>query len=96
VRFFQVFQEVIYTVLYRELGRVVHGYLFLRRQDFTTFVYHGCKVTTVPATRHPTGTANFDAFGDSPSASVNLVDEFFGLLEMRGEIALKALGNGFG
>lgn len=89
--FFQVFQEAIHTVLYRQLGRVVQGHLPSYHWDFTAF-YHGFKITTVPTGKGPTGTTKFRAFGDSASASVDLVDEFFGLLEMCGEITPKILG----
>jgi hypothetical protein len=80
-------------VLYRQFGRVVHVYLFW---DFTAFFSHGFKSTTIPAGKHPTSSASLRAFDDSASASVDLVDEFFGLLEMCGEITLKARENGFG
>lgn len=94
--FFQVFQEGIHTVVYRQFGRVVHSYLLSYHWGFTTFFYHGYKITTVPAGKHPTSSANLRAFDDSTSASVDLVDKFFGLLEMCGEVTPKVLGSGFG
>ena len=81
---------------YRQFGRVVHCYLFSYHWGFTTFFYHGYKITTVPAGKHPTSNANLGAFDDSASASVDLVDEFSRLLEMCGEVTLKELGSGFG
>ena len=83
-------------MLYGQFGRFVHGYLFSYHGGFTAFFYYAFKITTVPASKYPTDTANLRAFDDSASASVDLADEFFGLLEMCGEITLKALGNGFG
>jgi hypothetical protein len=95
VGFFQVFLEVIHAVLYRQFGRVVPEHLPYH-WNFTAFFYYGFEITTVPTGKHPIGTVNLRAFDDSASASVDLVDEFFGLLEMCGEVTLKALGNGFG
>lgn len=94
--FIQVFQEEIHTVLYRQFGRVVHGHLLSYHRGFTTFFYYGYKITTVPAGKHPTSSANLRAFDDSTSTSVGLVDEFFGLLEMCGEVTPEGLGSGFG
>jgi len=83
-------------VLYRQFGRVVHGYLFSYHWGFTTFFYHDYRITTIPTGKHPTSSANLRAFDDSASASVDLVDKFFGLLKMCGEVTLKELGSGFG
>jgi hypothetical protein len=76
----------------KQFAGCVHGYQFSYHGDFTTFFYDGFKIATVPASKHPTDTADLRAFDDSASASVDLVDEFFGLLEMCGEITLKVLG----
>jgi len=78
------------------LDALVHGYLFSYHRGFTTFFSHGYKITTVPAGKHPTSNTNLRAFNDSASASVDLVDKFFGLLEMCGEVTPKGLGSGFG
>jgi hypothetical protein len=57
VGFFQVFQEEIHTVLYKQFGRVVHGHPFSYHWGFTTFFYHGYKITAVPPGKHPTSSA---------------------------------------
>lgn len=76
----------------RQFAGGVHGHQLSYHGDFTTFFYDGFKIATVPTSKHPTDTADLRAFDDSASASVDLVDEFFGLLEMCGEITLKVLG----
>jgi hypothetical protein len=92
LRAFFRYSERPSTLCYdRQFAGGVHGYQFSYHGDFTTFFYDGFKIATVPASKHPTDTADLRAFDDSASASVDLVDEF-GLLEMCGEITLKALG----